>query len=545
MEIRQYINFFRKWLWMVVLGAVVCGGASYMVSINLPKSYQSSVTLLVQQASSSYGTQYTDLLTSQNLAKTYGEMLKKRPVVEDVIQKLGLGTTPEKLAEQVDVELVRDTQLILVKVTDGDPARAKAIADQMGKSFIATVDSLQSTNLNSARGELQKQIDDIKAQIDSETAQLEKLRGDAASNGSDPVVAGELGVLQSQLSQDQLTYANLLKNYQELDMAQSRTSNSVTVVEPAAIPSEPVAPRIMVNSALAAFIGLILGIGIAVLLEYLDDTIKINEDVTRALALPALASIARVRGMKEYGRALFAHNNPKAPIAEAYRMLRTNVQFSSLDKPMNTLLVTSTNPGEGKSVTAANLGVVFAQAGKRVILIDSDLRRPTQQKLFNTDNARGLTTLLLDDQPDVSSVVRQTPVNNLRLITSGPIPPSPSEILGSQRMEALIKYLKTQADILIFDSPPVLAVTDSSVLASRMSGAILVVDSGATRRQAALQAVQALRNVGCDILGVVLNKIPSKSEGYYYSHYYGQEEDTARQEIAAKVHAQRHEAPAG
>lgn len=543
MGIRWYISFFRKWLWMVVLGAAVCGGTSYLISVNLPKSYESSVTLLVQQASSSFGTQYTDLLTSQNLAKTYGEMLTKRPVIDDVIGKLGLATTAEKLTAQVDVELVRDTQLILVKATDGDPSQSRAIADQVGKSFIAKVNSLQSTNLNSARGELQKQIDGIKSQIDSETAELERLRGAATEDGSDTAIAGELNTVQSQLSQDQLTYANLLKNYQELEMAQARTTNSVTVVEPAAVSSSPVSPKIMVNSIVAAFIGLLIGIGIALLMEYLDDTIKTAQDIAQSLSLPALATIARVRGMRDYGRALFAYNNPKAPIAEAYRMLRTNVQFSSLDKPMNTLLVTSTNPGEGKSVTAANLGVVFAQAGKRVILIDSDLRRPTQQKLFNTDNARGLTTLLLDDQPDVSSVVRQTPVNNLRLITSGPIPPSPSEILGSQRMEALTKYLKTQADILIFDSPPVLAVTDSSVLASRMSGAILVVDSGATRRQAALQAVQALRNVGCDVLGVVLNKIHSKSDGYC-SHYYSTEEDPVRQELSSKIHGQRNEAPA-
>jgi capsular exopolysaccharide synthesis family protein len=203
-------------------------------------------------------------------------------------------------------------------------------------------------------------------------------------------------------------------------------------------------------------------------------------------------------------------------------MLRTNLQFSSVDHPLHSLLVTSSSPEEGKSFVVANIAVVMAQVGKRVVLVDADLRRPSQHLIFDLGNTVGLTTVLLDGDIHLAEVLQNTPVENLKVMTSGPIPPNPSEILGSLRMGHLIETMQEQADIIIFDSPPVTAVADATVLAARLDGTLLVIDSGRTRREMARRTKEALVAVGATVLGAVLNRLPERDSGY---GYYYQEED--------------------
>ncbi|HFD39635.1 MAG TPA: polysaccharide biosynthesis tyrosine autokinase [Anaerolineae bacterium] len=218
---------------------------------------------------------------------------------------------------------------------------------------------------------------------------------------------------------------------------------------------------------------------------------------------------------------VFALDDPKSLVSEAFRTLRTNLQFSSLDAPLRSLVVSSTLAAEGKTTTAANLAVVWAQAGKRVILIDADLRRPAVHKMFGLPNRKGLTTLLVAESGPLSSHLQKTSLSTLQLLTSGPIPPNPQELLGSQRMEDLLRVLERRADIVILDTPPCLVVADANVLASRTDGVLLVVDTGHTRRAAIYQAVEGLQNVNARILGAVLNMVDTRrGRGYYYYSYY-------------------------
>lgn len=221
-----------------------------------------------------------------------------------------------------------------------------------------------------------------------------------------------------------------------------------------------------------------------------------------------------VNGLKS----LVTYSSPRSPAAEAFRQLRTNMQFSSLDKALKTLLVTSTNPDEGKSTVLANLAVAIAQMDSSVILVDCDLRRPSQHRLFDAKNDAGLTLVLLNAGAPLP--LQETPIPNLRLLPSGPLPPNPSELLGSRRMLGLIEQLKSQADYVLFDSPPILAVSDAAVLASKLDAVLLVIKAGFTKREMAQKAKSMLQKLNANLLGVVLNNV--KSEGGM-NRYYEQE----------------------
>ncbi|MBI2305617.1 MAG: CpsD/CapB family tyrosine-protein kinase [Chloroflexi bacterium] len=210
---------------------------------------------------------------------------------------------------------------------------------------------------------------------------------------------------------------------------------------------------------------------------------------------------------------LITFSNPRSPVAEAYRQLRTNIQFSSLDRPLKTLLVTSTSPEEGKSTILANLATTMAQTGKSVIVVDCDLRRPSLHQIFGVGNGTGLTSAMVS--MDIFPF-QDTGIGNLRLLPSGPLPPNPSELLGSQRMEEIIQELSEQADYVLFDSPPIIAVTDAAVLATKVDGVLLVISAGTTRREMAQQAKGLLDKVNAHLIGVVLNNVKYDVSLHHY-----------------------------
>jgi non-specific protein-tyrosine kinase len=199
--------------------------------------------------------------------------------------------------------------------------------------------------------------------------------------------------------------------------------------------------------------------------------------------------------------------DPRSPVSEAYRTLRTNLDFSSLDKPIKTMLLTSAGPEEGKSTVLANLAVTTAQTGRKVILVDCDLRRPTLHNIFNLKNDVGLTTMVVDDAAMESPPLQDTGVEGLQLVSSGPLPPNPSELLGSRRMEEIIAALLERADVVLFDAPPVVAVTDAAVLATKVDGVLLVINAGGTKRDYARAAKARLEKVNANLLGAVLNNV--------------------------------------
>ena len=218
-------------------------------------------------------------------------------------------------------------------------------------------------------------------------------------------------------------------------------------------------------------------------------------------------------------RKLIVHEQPKSPTAEAYRTLRTNLQFAKVDGELKTVMFTSAGPGEGKSTTIANTAVALAQSGKKVILLDCDLRKPVLHKIFNRKN-HGITNILVENL-NIVDYIQDTDIENLRLVTSGPIPPNPSELLGSQKMADMLAFLRGQADMILIDAPPVIAVTDASVLASQVDGCTLVLGSGTVRPEMAQRAKELLTAANGKILGVILNRAEIDDEHAYYYYYYG------------------------
>ncbi|HHV55093.1 MAG TPA: CpsD/CapB family tyrosine-protein kinase [Firmicutes bacterium] len=242
---------------------------------------------------------------------------------------------------------------------------------------------------------------------------------------------------------------------------------------------------------------------------------------------------------------LIVHHQPKSPVAEAYRTLRTNIQFAAVGHALRTLLITSAGPDEGKTTALANLGVAMAQAGSKVLLVNADLRRPALHRLLNRPERVGLTNVLLGTVP-LEEAIQPTGIENLSFLGSGPLPPNPSELLGSAAMGEIIARLQEMYDLALFDAPPVVAITDAAVLAPRVDGVILLVRSGHTDREAARQARLNLQRVGARILGVILNDVQMRGGryGYYYYYYYRHAAGSdARSEAAASVDTPRDEDP--
>jgi capsular exopolysaccharide synthesis family protein len=515
MKLRQYGQLARKWLWLVVLCAVAAGSVAYVVSKNSTPIYQASSKLLVNQAStaSQLSPGYTDILSSQQLARTYANLLADGPVVEGMAQRLGLPADQRSISRlqgEISVAPIRDTQLLEVKVEGPDPTLTALIANTLPAVFIDRNQQMQLGRVSGLKISLEKEIASVQDDI-------ARAQSGLAGNPDD----AQRQRLETSLAQYRTTLSSLANNYNQIRIAEAQASNNVVIAKPAVVPLGPVRPRTMTNVLLAMIVGGMLAVGAAFLVEYLDDTVKSPDDVTRVTGLSTLGAIARLKDAAGTQRQLISWMQTKAPETEAYRTLRTNIQFSSVDKPIRTLMVTSSGPGEGKSTTAANLAVVMAQTGQKVILVDTDLRRPVIHKTFGVPNNVGITTTLLAGQDvDLATYLQPTEIENLMVLTSGPIPPNPSELLGSHRMAHVIEQLSQVADLVIFDTPPVLVVTDASVLGRQVDGALLVADAGGTREHALAQTVDEFRKTGVNILGIALNRLDSRSRGYYYYYHY-------------------------
>ena len=335
-------------------------------------------------------------------------------------------------------------------------------------------------------------------------------------------------------------YMKLLEKREEARIIETSRISNLRVIDPAEIPSSPIKPRKKSNLILGLIVGMTLGVGLAFLIDSLDTSLKTIEDVEQFAEMVVLGSLPTIRGRRKALRRdevsriserLVTRHESKSSIAEAYRSLRTNIQFSSPDEPLRTLMVTSAVPKEGKSTTVANLAITMAQQGTRTLLVDTDLRRPILHSLFGQNREPGLINVLVGDL-ETGDAIRETDVDNLHLLTCGVLPPNPSEILGSQRMKALLVELKEAYDIVLMDSPPSIAVTDAAVLGSEVDGVCMVVHSGKTTQDALLRAKTLLENVKVKMIGAVLNNVDVeglyRSYRYYYHYYYSSEEKGKR-----------------
>lgn len=310
-------------------------------------------------------------------------------------------------------------------------------------------------------------------------------------------------------------YSTLQSNYEAVRLARLQNTPNVVQVERAEPPVVPIQSGPQHYIILGAILGLLVTGAIAFVLEYMDDTLKTPQDIANVLGLPVVGSVVNESGMKSEGTP-YVSAHPRSPMAETFRTLRTNLEFASVDKPLKTILITSPGISEGKTTVAANLAAVMAQANKRVILLEGDLRRPRVHNALGMSNQVGLSDVFRG-QMDIRDVARYSKVKDLAVITSGALPPNPAELLGSVRMAQILARLVESASVVIIDSPP-FVVTDSTVLASKVDGVLLVIQPGKTHAEAARTMLAQLNRAGAHVVGVVLNRV-SRKNGSYYGYY--------------------------
>jgi capsular exopolysaccharide synthesis family protein len=388
----------------------------------------------------------------------------------------------------------------------------RAEIDQLGKQLTDAA----SAGLGVVEGQL-RALTDQQAQVRQQQAQF-------------PELEGELQSLQAQQSLDRDSYQFLVSQLYQSQITLAAASPFIDILDPAGGASR-IQSRGRVNVFLGALLGLILGVGAAFFLEYLDRTVRTSSDVESLLGIPVLGVIPRLRRIEEEGEEasgivrglpLVVALDPLDPAAEAYRNLRMNLMFmSTKDDPIHTVLFSSPGPSEGKSTTAVNFAVMLAQQGQRVLLVDADLRRPSLHRALDVLREPGLTNLLIGDA-DARETVRPNVLPNLDFLPSGPFPPNPSELLNSKVMGRIIEEFERRYDQIVIDSPPVLAVTDAAILSVHTDGAVLVLRSGETEQRAAERSVDQLRRVGVRVFGAVLNEVSAASpdESYYLQYYY-------------------------
>ena len=477
---------------------------------------------------------------------------------------------PERLKAQTEVELVRfiterendirqlvsDTQK---KVSELNATRAKALEEYLEnapevreydrqikslKDDIAKVTEQNQKDLEEFRikksqdilNTLKTNYIKAKAQEDSIKSAFNEQYNQAQGQNQSGV---SLRLLQQDIETKKGFLDNLQKQQRENDVIAVGTDNNISVADFATPPETPIAPRRLTTVLAAMFLSTLFGMGLALFLEYLDDTIHTSEEVESYLQLPALAVIPTIDSMtrrrlllvgaSEDGESkanseLLIHMDSRSALAEAYRQLRTSILLSTAGHAPKSLLITSSLPAEGKTTTAVNTAISLAQTGAKVLIIDADMRRPRLHSVFNISNAAGLSTLLSSElsNNDILDTVQYDNDSMLNLLPSGPVPPNPAELIGSEQMAELLKILQDKFTHVVIDSPPIASFTDGVLIASMVDGVILVVHSGKSSRQVVRRSRQLLQDIGAKIFGVVLNNVNLRSQdnSYYYQSYY-------------------------
>lgn len=545
MELSGYLRLIRRWLWLLIAAAIVASSAAFVVVRTQPAIYQATTLLQLGNYLGLTDPSPSMIQASAALSQSYITLLKTRPILQAVIDKLKLPFDTETLATLFVGQLTSGTSFLTLTVSYSDPILAAEVANELAIQLIAN----SPTELTR---EQQQQVSILQTEVQAAQAQLQRARDelsviDAALEGviTDEQERVVLTLRRSELiSEINTTQGNLASMTRTLAEIQQRgTVNFIRVVEPAQIPTRASNDNPLPSMIAAASAALVLAFGAALLFEYLSDSLRSPAEIMPLLNVPLLGAIAPFGNKRGYKNKLVTWIQPRSTIAEAYRALRVNILFrENLDEAVcRTYVVTSPNPSEGKSVTIANLAVAFAMTGMRVLLIDFDLRRPVQHSLFSVPNTTGLAeiwrkrdlaagfnqaTLRNQIAQQLPRLIQKTEIPNLSLLTSGSPSSNSSELIDSPQTRILMQLLVNSGfyDIILIDTPPILVVTDTTVVA-RLTNAksILVVESGRTRRGAAVRAVQQFTNLDLPLLGVVINRLKAQDRdvGYGYYYYYG------------------------
>jgi capsular exopolysaccharide synthesis family protein len=509
MEVRKIIEIIRRQLWLLILVTVAAGVIGYGFSQLETRVYAATATIQVGRAINSTSLDRVDLQFGEELALTYAELIRRKPVLQGTVDALQLEDSWRGLRERVQISPVENTQLLEIRVTAGSPQEAQVIADEVARQVILNGPMTpQDAEADSARAFAQQRLNQLQTNIEAAQQKIEQLGAEMATiivSSPDRAsgMQADIDALELLIADWDGTYAQLLTF-----LSVEPPVNQLSIVETAEINPTPIRPRVRLNIMVAVLIGFLLALGLVLLRGFLDDTLQPTDAVSEILGLATLANISRVKGKSGREKLLF-RQDLFSPASEDYRLLRNKVQVMCADWPRKVIMITSPMPGELKSITVANLGIVLAKAGFQVIIVDANLRQPMQHILFELPNRVGLTELLCAPAADLDGHLKFTNVQNLQVLPVGALPPPhPAELLGSAQMSALLDRLATRVDIVLCDSAQTVAIADGLVLSRQVDAVILVIEMGKTRRSLAEQAVLDLQQAGANLLGTVLNPMP-------------------------------------
>jgi len=498
MELRAYLTILWRRKWVIAVTLAVTMTVVVVGTFAMTPTYTASATLRVATAAGGM-LDYTHYMYAERLMNTYAEIATGGPVLEELVQRLNLDEPP-----QIEVEIVANTELLQITVENPSPILAREAANALAEILIARSRELYAGGGKTAQEILGEQLAQIERELDQARREYENLVAQSPED-SERIAAASRSI---ELKQE--TYAMLLEQYERARIREAMLANTLSVVEPAVVPEAPSKPRKALNIALGFMVGLAGGMGLAFLFENLDTTLYTTEQIEKVTELSTLGKIPTARRQRQ-----ITFFNGNSPQGEAFRRLRTNIFVLDHDAPLRTLLVTSAEQREGKSTIVVNLALAIAQSGRKVIVVDADLRRPTLHRIFDLSNKIGLSSIL-KQEVTLDEAVQDSNVPGVQVLTSGPLPPNPAELLDSPQMIALIEQLARRFDIVVLDAPSLLAVTDAAVLAPTVDGVVLVVERAQARREAVQAACRHLTGVKANSIGVVVNR--AEQDGSY--HYY-------------------------
>jgi capsular exopolysaccharide synthesis family protein len=517
LDIRDYLAVPKAQKWSIIIVTALVAAAAIGFSYMQTPLYSAEARVFVTPQTTPQG--FTAAPQPVDV-DTESQLVESEQVASKVRGDLNLDLPLQSLLGGLSVAgasqnqtFYTTSQVLILTYTSPDPRVAQEVVNEFADEYIAFRRRQGQKSFLRVQASLQRKADAVTEQLDRVTEDIAK----ATTSGDSSLIStleterstllGRLGVIQ-QRSDD-------------LEPIQTALTASGQVIKTATLPGAPSSPNLLVNTVLGVLAGLVLGVALAFLRERLDNRFRERGDVEEALQAPVLATIPKysLKTKKAFSE-IVAATRPKSHASEAYRTLRTNLQFACLERNVKSLLVASPSAGEGKTSTVANLGVTMAQTGRRVILVSSDMRIPTLERYFDVPHTPGLSDLLDDGLSEIANVVRRSGHPNLRVIPAGPLPTNPAELLASRALPQLVRILEENCDVVIFDSPPILAVADASILASAIGSAVLVIDATSTQRSAAMHAREELERAGAQLIGTALNSFDPSGSSYYSGSYY-------------------------
>lgn len=503
LELRTHLRVLWRRKLTVLAVVLVLAGLGLLASIVQTPVYEAEVKLLLQaEGRSLLGTSSQE--DPVRKVETQVEVAKSDPVRAIVTRRLG----PVPKAR---VTGLGNSDIVVIKVRSSQPTRATQVALGYARAYLEFRRSQAVRALNQANRQIEDAIDDLERQIEDTDARIESAEDSSSVSG--------LTATRDQLVSRQTVFKQRLDEFKVDSQIQT---GGAELVEASDVPVRKVLPTPFRYGVLAVVGGLLLGSGFALVRESMDDSIRTHADLEGVLpGVPVLGLISAVPGWRDEETALVsARDDPTSPSAESYRSLRTSLQFVGGPRPPRVIQITSALPGEGKTTTVANLGVVLAGAGHRTVLVDCDLRRARLHAFFGLSNDVGFTSIYLGQATAVEAAKRAPGIDNLWIVPSGPLPPNPSEVLSDKRTGEVLAKLLEESELILVDCPPLLPVTDSTALSVWVDASLLIAKAEATTRQNLQRAVDILLQTGAPLVGTVLNNVEPRGDYAYASSYY-------------------------